>query len=58
MAGRLIPRKSIKANSGKRAKENPECAVWKQRLSSEEPSEMIYAQSTGEASQGYSEHGN
>ena len=49
MAGWFFPRKSIYTDSGKSTTENPECAVWKWRLSSEEPNEMLSAQSIDEA---------
>lgn len=50
MAGRFFPGISINTDSGKSPAENPECAAWKWRLRSEEPNEILGAQSTDEAS--------
>ena len=48
MAGWFFPRKSIYTDSGNSTTENPECAVWKWRLSSEESNETLSAQSIDE----------
>lgn len=50
MAGQFFPGIAINTDSGKSTTENPKCAVWKWRLSSEEPNEILSAQSIDEAS--------
>ena len=50
MVGRFFPGISINTDSGKSTAEIPEFAVWKWRLSSEEPNEILSAQSIDEAS--------